>query len=177
MLHVFLVVLIELDPQECCPKDHGDNQKQDKHPAVAHLSFVYRHSHRQAAAKEHACVDCAQNDVEMAAGFPISCWIHSAVNRVSEEEPAKKQNLRGEEEPHTHGGRFLLLFVIVKLMRDCQFHSYKQAPLRMVSLRNYRLEGATALATRVRWIPTDFLAPALRIEGTRRDKPSAEHIR
>src|SRR4030095_4174715 len=97
MLFKFLVVLVEFYSQENHAQRRSDREKQHDHPAVSLLRFVDAQRHRQTAAQQNACVDGAQDDVQMSTGFAKRRVIQHAIHRVTDKHSSEEQDLGREE--------------------------------------------------------------------------------
>src|SRR5215813_6951762 len=177
MLFKFLVVFEEFYSQENHAQRRRDREKQHDHPPVSLLRFVDAERHRQTAAQQDACVDGAQNDVQMSTGFAKRRVIQQAIHGVTEKHSSEEQDLRCEETPHSQRRRLLLLFVIVKLMLDYKTHSCKPVPRQLGFLRSSLSAAATGFAIPDRLLPMGSRWRSRRIEATRSDTPSAIHSR
>src|SRR5688500_8397747 len=113
-----LLVLDSLDHQERGAQQHGQDEHDDQKLAVVGLSEEHTQRHRQTADDQHDRVDGAESDVLMMAGSGKCLVIAPPIEPVSQEQSAEKENLGGQENPHSECGRLLLLTKVIKMMRQ-----------------------------------------------------------
>jgi hypothetical protein len=113
-----LLVLEELDDEECQTERHRQEQPTNSRPLRPGLGGANRQRHRQAAADEYDGVEAAQVDVELLAPFGPRGRIPDAIERVGEQQATEEHDLGDEEQPHPERRCLVLLIQILEMMLE-----------------------------------------------------------
>ena len=114
----FAFILDEFNSQEAEPAQQRDRQQRGAEAFLVLLRGAHRAGHREAAGDEHRGVDRPQRFIEEAVRPLENFRVVRAIDGVSAENAAEKQDFGEQKDPHAELARRELLFMRLKMMRQ-----------------------------------------------------------
>ena len=157
-----------LDAKKAASKEDGHEEIAHQRPGAAFLRRMDRQSHRHTAGQQDSGIERAIKDERVAAGFGKRLRVSVAIDNITQEHRAEKENFRGQECPHAESGGLVLLRNVLELLGNCGVsvsHGSIPPPLRPSigraaarrsgSGQNYASAAGKAFATRGQWLSRD----------------------